>query len=296
MNAAHTATVVADYGKQTLVRLHSADGTLGEVQAAAPRRASLRPVVGDTVHVDLDPTSNTLWVAKLEPRRNALYRADATKQKCFAANLDAVFLVLAPQPAPLLDLLARTLVACHAAQLPLHVVLNKQDLPSFYQLSTLTAMLDAAGMAHTALSTVSHASVAGLVPSLLGKRCLILGQSGVGKSSLINVLVPDAKAQTRELSDATLTGKHTTTSSYLYQAAGYEVIDSPGFQNFGLTHVPPHQWMEAFTTLTPYMAHCRFYNCTHLHEPSCGVIQALDEGHNQGWYDLLRGLHDGPRG
>lgn len=293
MNAPLTATVVADYGKQTLVRLNHGDGT---VQAAAPRRASLRPVVGDEVVVELDPTSNTLWVAKLAPRRNALYRADATKQKCFAANLDAVFLVLAPQPAPLLDLLARTLVASHAAGLPLHVVLNKQDLPSFTLLDNLTAMLDAAAIPHTALTTHSAESVATLRPALLGKRCLILGQSGVGKSSLINVLVPDAKAQTRELSDATLTGKHTTTSSYLYQADGYEVIDSPGFQNFGLTHVPPHQWIEAFTTLTPNIAHCRFYNCTHLHEPSCGVIQALDEGRNQDWYDLLRGLHDGPRG
>jgi ribosome biogenesis GTPase len=290
LTAPLTATVVADYGKQTLVRFE------GTVQAAAPRRASLRPVVGDEVVVELDPTSNTLWVAKLAPRRNALYRADATKQKCFAANLDAVFLVLAPQPAPLLDLLARTLVASHAAGLPLHVVLNKQDLPSFTLLANLTAMLDAAGIAHTALTTHSAESVATLRPALLGKRCLILGQSGVGKSSLINVLVPDAKAQTRELSDATLTGKHTTTSSYLYQADGYEVIDSPGFQNFGLTHVPPHQWIEAFATLTPQIAHCRFYNCTHLHEPSCGVIQALGEGRNQDWYDLLRGLHDGPRG
>jgi ribosome biogenesis GTPase / thiamine phosphate phosphatase len=294
LNTSLTATVVADYGKQTLVRFE------GRVQAAAPRRASLRPVVGDEVVVELDPTSNTLWVAKVEPRRNALYRADATKQKCFAANLDAVFLVLAPQPAPLLDLLARTLVSSHAAGLPLHVVLNKQDLPSFRLLDTLKSMLDAAGIPHTALTTQSIDSVATLRPALLGLRCLILGQSGVGKSSLINVLVPDAKAQTRELSDATLTGKHTTTSSYLYQASHgqdrYEVIDSPGFQNFGLTHVPPHQWIEAFSTLTPQIAHCRFYNCTHLHEPSCGVIHALGEGRNQDWYDLLRGLHDGPRG
>jgi ribosome biogenesis GTPase len=162
-------------------------------------------------------------------------------------------------------------------------------------------MLDAAGIAHTALTTQSAVSVDTLRPALRGKRCLILGQSGVGKSSLINVLVPDAQAQTRALSDATLTGRHTTTSSYLYQYRmdsdeGFEVIDSPGFQNFGLTHVPPHQWIEAFTTLTPHIANCRFYNCTHRHEPNCGVIHALNQGRNQGWYDLLKGLHDGPRG
>jgi ribosome biogenesis GTPase / thiamine phosphate phosphatase len=288
-----TATVLADYGKQTLVWLDD------RIQAAAPRRASLRTVVGDEVVLDIDPTSSTLWVNKVTERRNALYRADATKQKCFAANLDAVFLVLAPEPAPLLDLLARTLVACHAAGLPLHVVLNKTDLPSFSRLATLQAMLDAASIPHTALSTVNTATVTALYPALLGKRSLILGQSGVGKSSLINVLVPDAQAQTRALSDATLTGRHTTTSSYLYRAAfeqsAFEVIDSPGFQNFGLTHVPPHQWIEAFTTLTPQITHCRFYNCTHRHEPSCGVIQSLDEGRNQDWYELLRCLHEGPR-
>ncbi len=289
---------MADYGKRTLVWLD------GKIQAAAPRRASLRCVVGDTVDVEFDPTSNTLWLSKVHPRRNALYRADTTKQKCFAANLDAVFLVLAPQPAPLLDLLARTLVACHAAGLPLHVVLNKHDLPDFSVLDTLARMLAAANIPYTALSTQQLDSVAALRPALAGKRSLILGQSGVGKSSLINVLVPDAQAQTRALSDATLTGRHTTTSSYLYQAGElnnadtpyFEVIDSPGFQNFGLTHVPAHQWIEAFTTLTPHIQHCRFYNCTHRHEPNCGVINALDQDSNQGWYDLLKGLHDGPRG
>ncbi len=285
--------VLADYGKQTLVYLDD------RIQAAAPRRASLRTVVGDEVQLDLDPTSNTVWINAVAARRNALYRADATKQKCFAANLDAVFLVLAPQPAPLLDLLARTLVACHAAGLPLHVVLNKNDLPSFSKLSVLRSMLDAAAIPHTALSTLDVDSCAALYPALLGKRCLILGQSGVGKSSLINVLVPDALAQTRALSDATLTGRHTTTASYLYFASHgqdrFEVIDSPGFQNFGLTHVPAHQWIEAFATLTPHIEHCRFYNCSHLHEPGCDVIAHLKHGQNQAWYDLFKGLHHGPR-
>jgi ribosome biogenesis GTPase / thiamine phosphate phosphatase len=299
VNAPNTtvATVMADYGKRTLVWL---DNT---IQAAAPRRASLRCVVGDVVEVELDPTSQTLWIAKVQPRRNALYRADTTKQKCFAANLDRVFLVLAPQPAPLLDLLARTLVATHAAGLPLHIVLNKTDLPNFNELTPLIGMLNAANIPYTALNIYSSASVEALRPALHNQRCLILGQSGVGKSSLINRLIPDAHAQTQALSDATLTGKHTTTSSYLYQSGQkndlhspyFEVIDSPGFQNFGLTHVPSHQWIEAFQTLTPYIVNCRFYNCTHQHEPNCGVIQALNDGHNQAWYDLLKGLYTGPR-
>jgi ribosome biogenesis GTPase / thiamine phosphate phosphatase len=291
------ATVMADYGKRTLVWLDN------KIQAAAPRRASLRCVVGDTVDVELDPTSNTLWLSKVYPRRNALYRADITKQKCFAANLEGVFLMLAPQPVPLLDLLARTLVASHTAGIPLHIILNKTDLPDFEVLTPLIKMLDAANIPYTALTTQSVSSVNALLPALYNRRCLILGQSGVGKSSLINTLIPDAQVQTQALSNATLTGKHTTTSSYLYQSgiknsldsSYFEVIDSPGFQNFGLAHVPSHQWIEAFSTLTSNIMNCRFYNCTHRHEPNCGIIQALDQGYNQSWYNLLQGLHDGPR-
>ena len=285
------ACVVADYGKHTLVRYQ------GVVQPAAPRRKNLRPVVGDVVQVEFDSTAQTLWISAQTPRRNALYRADATKQKCFAANVDTVFLMLAPQPAPLLDLLARTLVACHAAGLPLHIVLNKADLPEFSRMQPLQAMLAAADIPCTAVAARAQPAqaVEVLTPYLIGKRSVIIGQSGVGKSSLVNALVPDLSIQVQALSRATQTGRHTTTTSQLYLADGFEVIDSPGFQNFGLTHVPPHQWIESFTTLTPHIEHCRFYNCTHLHEPGCGVIGALGEGENRAWYQLLLGMHHGPR-
>ena len=283
--------MVADYGKHTLVRYQ------GTVQAAAPRRKNLRPVVGDAVKVEFDSTAQTLWISDVEPRRNALYRADATKQKCFAANVDTVFLMLAPQPAPLLDLLARTLVACHAAGLPLHIVLNKSDLSGFDRLQPLAAMLSAASIPHTSIAAKAEPAdaLAALLPYLAGKRSVVIGQSGVGKSSLINAIVPDVSVQVQTLSNATQTGRHTTTTSQLYTTDSFEIIDSPGFQNFGLTHVPQHQWIEAFSTLTPHIKHCKFYNCTHSHEPNCGVIGALNECENRAWYFLLKGMLDGPR-
>lgn len=295
MTKHHTAiaTVMADYGKRTLINLN------GTIQSAMLRHTHLRCAVGDTVDIAIDPTSNSLWVSKIHSRRNALYRADLTKQKCFAANVDKVCLMLAPEPAPLFDLLARTVVACHAANLPLHIILNKTDLPTFEQLIPVIDILTATPIEYTALNTQSDTAVNELRPILYNQRCLILGQSGVGKSSLINQLIPNANAQTQALSQSSLTGKHTTTSSYLYQygtncakhSEYFEIIDSPGFQNFGLQHIPSHQWIEAFTTLTPYITDCRFYNCTHRHEPNCAVIQSINQMTNQFWYTLFQNLH-----
>jgi ribosome biogenesis GTPase len=325
MSTTFTATICADYGKQAIVQLHTPhnhndpdsetrllDRTL---YTAKPRKIGLRTVVGDTVMIERDNTDkNTLWITQVISRNNALYRADATKQKCFAANIDTVFLVLAPEPAPLLDLLARTMVACYSAGLSLHIVLNKSDLPQFTRLNTVQTMLDVADIPYTVLNTqikhhndnndnkdnIAH-SIEALYPYLLHKRSLILGQSGVGKSSLINVLIPNTQAQIQALSNHTLTGRHTTTSSYLYQGVynntAFEIIDSPGFQNFGLTHIEKEHWIKAFNTLTPYHSGCRFYNCTHLHEPSCAVIQSLKDktlAYSE-WYQLFKALHEGPR-
>ena len=112
-----------------------------------------------------------------------------------------------------------------------------------------------------------------------GERIAIMGASGSGKSTLINRMVRGAQAQTREISQALNAGKHTTTATSLYwvdRDLGTALIDSPGFQEFGLRHIDPMQLAAYMPDLKPHVAGCRFYNCTHLHEPGCGVLAAID--------------------
>jgi ribosome biogenesis GTPase len=121
--------------------------------------------------------------------------------------------------------------------------------------------------------------VAVLAPLLAGQSSILIGQSGMGKSTLVNLLVPDAQAATREISAALDTGKHTTTFTRLYRLPdGGALIDSPGFQEFGLYHLSEGQLERAFRDFAPYLGGCKFYNCHHLNEPQCAVLGAVDEG------------------
>jgi ribosome biogenesis GTPase len=120
-----------------------------------------------------------------------------------------------------------------------------------------------------------------LLKHLAGKTTLVLGPSGAGKSTLINLLAPGSLAQTGEISQALNAGKHTTTSTTLYwvdKDRTTALIDSPGFQEFGLNHIEPMQLAGCMPDFKPHMGNCKFYNCTHLHEPGCGVIAAVGTG------------------
>ncbi len=119
-----------------------------------------------------------------------------------------------------------------------------------------------------------------LMPILENQTTLLLGQSGMGKSSLLNLIVPDANAATREISEALQSGRHTTTDARLYQVPQEQgrIIDTPGFQEFGLAHLTVGQIERAFREFQTLLGHCRFYNCTHLIEPGCAVRDAVDRG------------------
>lgn len=236
--------------------------------------------VGD--YVQISPQgSKQAAIEKIHPRRNLLYRSDNQRSKRFAANIDRLFFVVAPEPDFSMDLAGRALSAAKSAQIDMHILLNKADLPSAQKAKEKLRPLEDIGVPilHTSIFEPEHLKEI-LLPLLCERTTLLLGQSAMGKSSILNVLVPDAQAQTREHSQALGAGRHTTTDTRLYtlpEHSGY-LIDSPGFQAFGLAHLEREELLLGFPDLHEAVQNCQFYNCTHRHEPNCGVLAAVEKG------------------
>lgn len=246
-----------------------------------PRGKKSEVAVGD--RVVYEPTSVDQGViVEIGERRNLLYRSDQYKSKLFAANLDQLLIVLATEPYFSEDLLGRALVAAEANELKPLIVLNKTDVSA-----ALPAARDRLApyrsrgyeVLELSIKTQPEAARTALQERLRVHATLLLGQSGMGKSTLVNLIVPDADAATREISTALNSGRHTTTFTRLYPLpGGGALIDSPGFQEFGLYHLTEGTLERAFPEFRPLLAHCRFYNCRHLHEPGCAILEAVADG------------------
>ena len=235
--------------------------------------------VGD--HVTISPQGGDQGVIeRIHERRNLLYRSDDQRTKQFAANIDQLLIVVAAEPPFSDDLAGRALVAAWTADITPIIILNKADLPSVAVAREKLRIFDSLGIQIIELSALDTAgTVERLMPILHDKTTLLLGQSAMGKSTLLNALVPDANALTQEHSQALGAGRHTTTSTRLYHlphSTGH-LIDSPGFQAFGLSHLSPSEIVMGVPEFLEPIEQCRFYNCTHRHEPGCGVVKALNE-------------------
>lgn len=273
-----TATIIAAHGRHYLAE---ADGR--KLQCVT-RGKKTNVAVGDIVQITT--TSNDQGVIdRIEERSTLLYRSDQYKSKLLAANLTQLFIVVATEPGFADDLVSRSLVAAEAAGIKTHLILNKTDVAA--ALPRTRERVAAYGSLGYPVHEVSatarpEEAVAILQPLMAGQSSILIGQSGMGKSSLINLLVPDADIAVREISAALDTGKHTTTFTRLYQlpelGAGTAIIDSPGFQEFGLYHLTEGMLERAFVEFAPYLGHCKFYNCRHLIEPQCAVLAAVAEG------------------
>lgn len=216
-------------------------------------------------------------IEKTLPRRNLLYRSDLFRSKLLAANLDQVFIVLAAVPSPAPELLNRCLVAAEGAGIPARLVVNKTDLPETATLLGQLASYEALGYPLLPLSALDDVSP--LRPWLAGRTSIFVGASGVGKSTLVNALVPAAEIATQSISEALDSGRHTTTHTRLYHLPeGGALIDSPGMQEFGLRHLDLAQLADAFPEIRQRRGHCRFHNCRHLQEPGCAVLAAVENG------------------
>jgi ribosome biogenesis GTPase len=269
-----TGLVVASHGRHCVVETPD-----GERRICHPRGKKSQVVVGDRVQWLASTDEGT--IEKVEPRHNLFYRQDEIRTKSFAANLDQVLILLAAEPEFSEMQLTRALIAAEAEHITPIIVLNKRDLTELHA-RAFARLEPYVKMGYTVLQGAFKSGDLGDLPERLKhKTTLVLGPSGTGKSTLINSLVPNANVATAEISQALNSGKHTTTSTTWHWVDADRktgLIDSPGFQEFGVHHIDAMQLAAYMPDFKPHVTHCKFYNCTHLHEPSCGVQDAVAAG------------------
>jgi len=264
-----TGTIVAAYGKRFQVELADDQKRI----SCVTRGKKTDLACGDNVTVKLTDKHEGVIESTL-PRKTLLYRSNAFKSKMLAANVTQIIIVLATQPSFYEALLNRCLIAAEAAGIKALIVLNKCDLADNDDAKQKLALYTELGYQVLALSATEDISA--LRPYLQGEASILVGQSGMGKSTIINALLPDADVRTREVSLVLDSGKHTTTAAHLYHLDTHsQLIDSPGLQEFGLHHLSTDDLEHAFIEFRPYLGKCRFNNCKHLQEPDCAIKEAM---------------------
>ena len=269
--------VLVNYGKAVLV-----EDDAGCLYRCVVRRNLLQIVSGD--RVAWEPVGATDGVINaVEPRHTVLQRADsANRTRALAANIDQILIVAAPQPAHDAFLIDRYLVAAELAGATPLVVINKSDLLDPQSADAPgDALREYAAIGYgTLLTSVREDSgIDKLAQILVNRTSILVGQSGVGKSSLINRLLPELDIQIGKLSDASGQGRHTTTATTLYHLPqGGNLIDSPGVRDFRLGETAPADLARGFREFRPYLGLCRFQDCRHLSEPGCAVKAAMRKG------------------
>jgi ribosome biogenesis GTPase len=232
---------------------------------------------GDRVRVERVAGGGAITM--VEPRSTLLYRSDAFREKVLAANVTQVVGVVAPDIAVDENLLNRWIVASELDGCRFVLCANKADLPGFDALRTRLAPYRALGYA--VVECAAKRSAEPLRALVAGERSVLIGQSGMGKSTILNALVPDAGARIGEVSEALGGGRHTTTETALYALpgpAGGWLVDSPGMKVFGIAHADPERLPEAFAEMRPLIGHCRFRDCRHDREPGCAIRLAVEDG------------------
>ncbi len=263
--------VVASYGKRYGVELE--DGT----QISCVTRGKKNDLAcGDYVDIKLTDKHEGV-VEALHERSSLLFRSNAFRTKTLAANVTQVVIVLATMPSFYEALLNRCLIAAEAAGIKVLVVLNKCDLKD--PTSTLAQLKTYQDLGYPVQALSAKQDIAPLKAWLKHQVSVLVGQSGMGKSTIVNALLPESMVRTQEISDVLDSGKHTTTAAHLYHLdSESDLIDSPGLQEFGLNHLSLEQLEQAFIEFRPYLGKCRFNNCKHIHEPDCAVMNAVNAG------------------
>ena len=267
----------------------------GLVTASRRRHYAVRLDGGETVECVLKGRNTTLacgdWVhvaraaggasiESVEPRATLFYRSDAFNEKLIAANVTQVIGVVAPDIAVDEELVNRWIIGAEAQGCRFVLAANKSDQPGFA--AFLARLEPIADLGYAVVPISAQRDVAPLLPVLRGQRTVLIGQSGMGKTTMLNAVAPHVQAKTATISEALSTGRHTTSQSTLYplpdDEGGGWIVDSPGLKVFGLAHVAPETIADAFVEIRPLLGHCRFRDCRHDREPGCAVWEAVDAG------------------
>jgi ribosome biogenesis GTPase len=266
-----TGEVIATHGRHYLIEMPD-----GSLRACVTRGKRSDLACGDQVRIL--PQGDEGGVVEQTLTRSSLYARSAEhRTKLLAANVTQLLVMVATEPSFSDELVTRAAVAAHHEGLQTLVVLNKCDLPGVEQARVRLRPLERAGIMVVPLVARTDASV--LLPHLIGQRTVLVGQSGMGKSTLINALVPEANSATGAISTFLDSGRHTTTTSRLYRLdERSSLIDTPGLQAFGLAHLPLELIAHGFPELADWHGTCRFSNCSHRSEPNCGYRAALAAG------------------
>jgi ribosome biogenesis GTPase len=275
LGAEREGVVIAHHGTQVLVES-------GDLSQRCHLRANLESLVtGD--RVVWRPGEPSGVVVARQPRDSELLRPDPRGNlKPVAANVDRIIVVIAPLPEPHANLVDRYLVAAESVGIEPVILLNKSDLVSTENrqaIEDLLAVYPPLGYRVLEASCKNRDGLAGLMAALEGHTSVFVGQSGVGKSSLVNALLPEVETRVGELSEGTDKGTHTTTTARLYHLpSGGALIDSPGIREFGLWHMEREQIESGFREFRPLLGHCRFRDCRHREEPGCALNAAVAAG------------------
>ena len=267
----HAGVIIAAHGKHYRAELDD-----GRIISCVTRGKKTGTACGDRVEIAFT-ASNQGVIEHIAERRTQLYRSDLSREKIIASNVDQIVIVVAAVPSFYEELVNRCLVAAETSGIRAVIVLNKTDLPETAAALKTLALYGSLG--YTLLPLSARQDVSPLREQLAHRTSVLVGQSGMGKSTLINALLPDANIREGDISVALDSGKHTTTQATLYHLdQDSHIIDSPGLQEFGLHHLAVEDFAHAFIEFRTFLGQCKFSNCRHLVEPECALDRAVAAG------------------